>query len=64
MLTEIRNAGGTSYQYFTDAGQLQRLVEDDLAVLLSERFTGTRIQVREPAGDAMHRDWSRCRRLR
>jgi predicted ATPase len=52
MLTEIKNAGGTSYQYFTDAGQLQRLVEDDLAVLLSERFIGMQTQDREPAGDA------------
>ena len=53
MLTDIKNAGGTSYQHFTDAGQLQRLVEDDLAVLLSERFIGMRTQDREPAGDAI-----------
>ena len=40
MLARIKNAGGTSYQHFTDAAELQRLVENDLAVLLSERFMG------------------------
>ncbi|HXP54826.1 MAG TPA: DUF4062 domain-containing protein [Streptosporangiaceae bacterium] len=38
MLGRIRNDGGLSYQHFTDAAELQRLVENDLAVLLSERF--------------------------
>jgi predicted ATPase len=33
---------GVSYQQFTDAADLQRLVENDLAVLLSERFEMTR----------------------
>ena len=32
------NAGGTSYQHFSDASELRGLVENDLAVLLSERF--------------------------
>jgi predicted ATPase len=41
MLAQIKDEGGTSYQHFTDAAELQRLVEDDLAVLLSERFLGT-----------------------
>ena len=40
MLTRIRDAGDVSYQYFTAAAELQRLVENDLAVLLSERFEG------------------------
>ncbi len=38
MLDRIRTEGGLSYQHFTDATELQRLVENDLAVLLSERF--------------------------
>jgi predicted ATPase len=38
MLGRIRTEGGISYQHFTDATELQRLVENDLAVLLSERF--------------------------
>jgi len=38
MLTRIRDEGGVSYRRFADAAELQGLVEDDLAVLLSERF--------------------------
>ena len=38
MLTRIRDAGDVSYQHFSAAAGLQRLVENDLAVLLSERF--------------------------
>ena len=38
MLTRIGDAGDVSYQHFSAAGELQRLVENDLAVLLSERF--------------------------
>src|ERR1700751_1695835 len=38
MLTRIRDAGDVSYQRFSAAAELQRLVENDLAVLLSERF--------------------------
>jgi predicted ATPase len=38
LLARIRDAGDVSYQHFSEAGELQRLVEDDLAVLLSERF--------------------------
>jgi predicted ATPase len=38
MLTRIRDAGDVSYQHFSAATELQRLVENDLAVLLSERF--------------------------
>ena len=38
MLTRIRDAGDVSYQHFSAAAELQRLVENDLAVLLSERF--------------------------
>ena len=42
MLARIRDDGGVSYQLFTDAAELQRLVENDLALLLSERFEMTR----------------------
>src|SRR6516225_9707842 len=42
MLARIRDEGGISYKAFADAAELQQLVEDDLAVLLSERFELTR----------------------
>ena len=38
MLDRIRADGDVSYQRFSAADELQRLVENDLAVLLSERF--------------------------
>jgi len=38
LLTRIRDDGEVSYQHFSTAAELQRLVENDLAVLLSERF--------------------------
>ena len=38
MLARIRDDGDVSYQHFSDPGQLRGLVENDLAVLLSERF--------------------------
>src|SRR5689334_2869285 len=53
LLARIRNEGSVSYQRFTDAADLRRLVEDDLAVLLSERFTLTRPAGSEPPGDAV-----------
>src|SRR6516164_3949272 len=42
LLDRIRDEGGVSYQHFSDPAGLQQLVEDDLAVLLSERFELTR----------------------
>jgi Domain of unknown function (DUF4062) len=42
MLARIRDDGEVSYQRFSAADELQRLVENDLAVLLSERFELTR----------------------
>jgi len=42
MLARIRDDGNVSYQHFTDVAELQQLVENDLAVLLSERFEATR----------------------
>ena len=38
MLDRIKEAGDVSYQYFSTAADLRRLVENDLAQLLSERF--------------------------
>ena len=42
MLARIRDDGEVSYQHFSDPAELQQLVENDLAVLLSERFEMTR----------------------
>jgi len=42
MLTRIMADGDVSYQEFADADELRRLVENDLAVLLSERFEMTK----------------------
>jgi len=42
LLARIRDEGGVSYQHFAEPAELQRLVEDDLAVLLSERFETAR----------------------
>ena len=43
MLARIRDEGEVSYRHFSEPAELQQLVENDLAVLLSERFdmTGT-----------------------
>src|SRR6478609_6911663 len=49
MLTRIRDAADVSYQRFSAAAELQRLVENDLAVLLSERFE--RAPARDGAAD-------------
>ena len=38
MLARIRDDADVSYQHFSDPGQLRGLVENDLAVLLRERF--------------------------
>jgi hypothetical protein len=38
MLARIKDEADVSYQRFSDPGQLRALVENDLAVLLSERF--------------------------
>src|ERR1700733_11973139 len=42
LLARIQDEGGLSYRHFSDAAELQQLVENDLAVLLSERFESTR----------------------
>ena len=38
LLDQIRDEGSASYRSFTDAEELHRLVREDLATLLSERF--------------------------
>ena len=38
MLNRIKDDADVSYQHFSDPAELQSLVQDDLAVLLSERF--------------------------
>jgi predicted ATPase len=38
LLARIKETGDVSYQHFSTVAELRRLVEDDLAVLLSERF--------------------------
>ena len=47
MLARIKEDDSVSYQRFSDSAELQRLVENDLAVLLSEGFEMT-----QPAGRA------------
>jgi predicted ATPase len=54
MLARIKDDDSVSYQRFSDAAELQRLVENDLAVLLSERFEMTRPASR--AADAVPAD--------
>jgi predicted ATPase len=42
MLDQIRDSGNASYKPFTTAAELQQLIENDLAILLTERFEMTR----------------------
>ena len=51
MINRITDEGGVSYQMFSEPAELQHLVENDLAVLLSERFA-----VAEPQGEAVAGD--------
>jgi predicted ATPase/class 3 adenylate cyclase len=48
MTDGIRAAGTVSYRTFTTARELERLLADDLAVLLSESFAGEAISAVEP----------------
>ncbi|HXZ75172.1 MAG TPA: DUF4062 domain-containing protein, partial [Streptosporangiaceae bacterium] len=50
MIEGIRAAGTVSYRTFGTARELERLLADDLAVLLSEHFAGGRGRVGLPAG--------------
>ena len=49
LLARIKDDDSVSYQRFSDPAELQRLVEDDLALLLSERFEMTRPHTADPA---------------
>ena len=51
MLGRIRDDGDLSYQHFSDPAGLRKLVADDLAVLLSERFATAQAGDRETAPD-------------
>jgi predicted ATPase/class 3 adenylate cyclase len=49
-IDSIRAAGTVSYRVFATPGELERLLADDLAVLLSERFAGEPGGAELPAG--------------
>jgi predicted ATPase len=48
LLDRIKNDDSVSYQRFSDPAELQRLVENDLALLLSERFEMTQPNTADP----------------
>jgi predicted ATPase/class 3 adenylate cyclase len=48
MIEGIRSAGPLSYRHFTTARELERLLVDDLAVLLSESFADATISISAP----------------
>ena len=48
MIDSIRSAGATSYRHFGTARELERLLVDDLAVLLSESFADASISLAAP----------------
>src|SRR2546423_11564777 len=48
MIDGIRAAGTVSYRTFATARELERLLADDLAVLLSESFAGAAVSSRAP----------------
>ena len=50
MIDSIRAAGTVSYRAFGTPRELERLLTDDLAVLLSESFAGAAVSTRAPPG--------------
>jgi predicted ATPase len=48
LLARIKREASDSYRYFRTPGELGRLVRDDLATLLSERFAAARPSVADP----------------
>jgi predicted ATPase len=48
LLARVKQEASDSYRYFRTPGELGRLVRDDLATLLSERFAAARPQVAAP----------------
>src|SRR6516164_6627846 len=51
MIGGIRAAGSVSYRTFGTARELERLLADDLAVLLSESFAGAAVSAGSPVGE-------------
>ncbi len=49
LLERVGNEGGVSYKRFRDGRELETLIEDDLSLLLTERFLGTDVNVAEEA---------------
>src|SRR5262249_27114051 len=49
LLDRIKEESSVSYRYFGTAAELGRLVRDDLAVLLSERFAAAAVQAAAPS---------------
>jgi predicted ATPase len=59
MLNRIKDEAGISYKSFSDAAELQGLVENDLAILLSERFAIARSRdVADAPGAAAEKETS------
>jgi predicted ATPase/class 3 adenylate cyclase len=48
MIDSIRDAGAASYRHFATARELERLLTDDLAVVLSESFADATISIGAP----------------
>jgi predicted ATPase/Tfp pilus assembly protein PilF len=54
MLDRIRKESSTSYKYFTSPDELRELVENDLALLLTEYFETARSEEQMPGDSAQH----------
>lgn len=54
LLTKIKNSDEVSYKYFSNAEELRQLVENDLALLLTERFEVSELSAGEPAIQAKY----------
>ena len=54
MLDRIRKSSSTSYKYFTTPDELRELVENDLALLLTEYFETARSEEQMPGDSTQH----------
>jgi hypothetical protein len=54
MINSMRAAGTTSYRHFSTARELERLLVDDLAVLLSESFADATLSLAAPGVSPTH----------
>ncbi len=50
LLGRLQTEDTTSYKPFSDSAELQRLILDDLAILLTERFASTRVTATARSG--------------